>query len=56
MDYFIQPGDENALLDLLKQTTHLNLAEKQKNILEHFKNKLSFEAIANRIQEVAGNL
>lgn len=46
-------ANENALLNALVQTQALNIEEKQKNCLTYFKSNLSFEAIANRIQEIA---
>jgi len=51
-----EPGSETALLSALMQTKNLNIPEKQSKSLEHFRNKLSFEAIANRIQEIARSL
>jgi glycosyltransferase involved in cell wall biosynthesis len=49
-------GSENALLAALRQTMQLDIQEKRNKTLEHFKNKLSFEAIAGKIQEVAASL
>jgi glycosyltransferase involved in cell wall biosynthesis len=51
-----KPGDENALLAALIQTTRLDLQEKRNKALEHFKKNLSFEAIAGKIQEAAASL
>ncbi len=51
-----EPGNENALLDVLNQTLALNIAEKQKLSLEYFKTNLSFEAIAAKIQEIARSI
>lgn len=51
-----EPGNEQALLDALKLSTEINLEEKQKAALEYFRSNLSFEAIAERIQEVADSL
>jgi len=49
-------GNENALLNALLKTEASNIEEKRKNCLEYFKSNLSFEAIANRIQEIATGL
>lgn len=49
-------GDENDLLDALIKTQTIDLKKKQKNCLNYFRSNLSFEAIANRIQEIAAGL
>jgi len=49
-------ADENALLNALVQTQASNIEEKKKNCLAYFKSNLSFEAIANRIQDIAAGL
>jgi len=49
-------ANEDALLNALVRTEALNMEEKQKNCLTYFKSNLSFEAIANRIQEIATGL
>ena len=51
-----KPGDENALLAALIQTPQMDVQEKRNKALAHFKNNLSFEAIAGKIQEVAASL
>jgi glycosyltransferase involved in cell wall biosynthesis len=51
-----EPGDEVELLDALLQTQQLDIKEKQKASLEYFRSNLSFEAIAQKIQEVATSL
>lgn len=51
-----EPGNEDALLAALKQTQHLNIKEKQAASLSYFKSHLSFEAIAQKIQEIADSL
>jgi glycosyltransferase involved in cell wall biosynthesis len=51
-----QAGNENALLTALRQTTKIDISEKQKLSLEYFRSTLSFEAIAQRIQEIAASL
>jgi glycosyltransferase involved in cell wall biosynthesis len=49
-------GSETELLTALKQTGHLDLAEKRSRCLSYFKSNLSFEAIAKRIQEIVAAL
>jgi len=49
-------GNEEALLAALIETGKLNMKEKRELCLEQFKKKLSFEAIANKIQEIAESL
>jgi len=51
-----EAGNENALLATLIQTMQMDLQEKRKKALEHFKNQLSFEAIARKIQELVVSL
>lgn len=51
-----EPGNEGALLAALEQTRHIDIKEKQAESLNYFKSNLSFEAIAKRIQEIAGSL
>jgi glycosyltransferase involved in cell wall biosynthesis len=51
-----EAGNENALLSALKQTMQIDVQEKRNKTLEQFKNKLSFEAIAGKIQEVVASL
>ena len=47
------PGDEHALLKVLTETETINIAKKRAVTMEHFKRKLSFEAIATDIQRIA---
>jgi glycosyltransferase involved in cell wall biosynthesis len=51
-----EPGNEAALLAALGQTESLNTAEKRNRSLAHFKENLSFEAIALKIQQIASAL
>jgi glycosyltransferase involved in cell wall biosynthesis len=51
-----EAGNAEALLDALYQIQSTNLVEKQKTSLKYFNSNLSFEAIASRIQEIAGSL
>ncbi|MHB8208912.1 glycosyltransferase family 4 protein [Mucilaginibacter sp.] len=46
-------ANEDALLNALVQTQASNIEKKQQNCLNYFKSNLSFDAIANRIQEIA---
>ncbi|HTD40047.1 MAG TPA: glycosyltransferase family 4 protein [Mucilaginibacter sp.] len=54
--FLYEAGNEAALLSTLHQIDKIDLAEKQKASLEYFRSKLSFEAIAKRIQEIAESL
>jgi len=49
-------GNEQALLDSLLSTDTLDRRKKRQLCLQHFEEKLSFEAIADRIQKIAGTL
>lgn len=49
-------GNEEALLSALVETGKLDGAEKRELCLEQFSKKLSFEAIASRIQEISKEL
>ncbi|HEY8780550.1 MAG TPA: glycosyltransferase family 4 protein [Mucilaginibacter sp.] len=51
-----EAGNEAALLSALIQTKDLDIDEKRGKSLEYFREKLSFEAIAKRIEEIAGYL
>ena len=51
-----EAGNEEALLSALIRTMDLNMPEKQSKSLDYFREKLSFEAIAGRIQEIAASL
>jgi glycosyltransferase involved in cell wall biosynthesis len=51
-----EAGSENALLPALKQTMTIDLEDMRNKILKHFKDKLSFEAIARKLHEVAASL
>ncbi|MDB4904284.1 MAG: glycosyltransferase [Mucilaginibacter sp.] len=51
-----EAGNKEALLSALLQTTHLNIHEKQNKSLEYFRKKLSFEAIAQEIKNIASSL
>jgi glycosyltransferase involved in cell wall biosynthesis len=51
-----EPGNETALLEVLKQTRQMNVAEKRRLSIEYYKQNLSFEVIAERIEEIAMNL
>jgi len=51
-----EPGNEVDLLNALLQTQQMNIREKQEISLDYFRKNLSFEAIAQKIQEVAASL
>jgi len=51
-----EPGNETELFAALMQTTQMNIREKQEISLDYFRKNLSFEAIAQKIQEVAASL
>ena len=51
-----EAGNQEALVNTLMQTSHLNIAEKQRKSREYFISNLSFDAIANRIKEIAASL
>lgn len=50
------PGDEKALLSALTEIEKINMAEKRALSVQHFKTKLSFDAIATDIQQIAEGL
>ncbi|WP_428663336.1 glycosyltransferase family 4 protein [Runella sp.] len=51
-----QAGNEEALVDVLMQTQHMNLATKRQSALNYFRENLSFQAIARQIQSIASSL
>jgi glycosyltransferase involved in cell wall biosynthesis len=51
-----EAGNTQALLNALLQTLQINMDEKQQATLSYYKDNLSFEAIAGRIEEVALSL
>lgn len=51
-----KPGDEEALIWALQQAANLNTEEEKIKVLKHFKNELSFEAIAVRFQTILNSL
>ncbi len=54
--FLYKAGDEKELLSVLLETIKMNTMEMRARTLQQFKNKLSFEAIAAKIQEVAASL
>ena len=48
-----EPGNEAELLSALKQCDELDIMEKQETALEYFESDLSFEAIADKIEDIA---
>ena len=54
--FLYEVGNEDALLNALIKTEAFTIAEKRENCLVYFQSNLSFEAIAQRIQEIAARL
>ncbi|MGZ3754309.1 MAG: glycosyltransferase family 4 protein [Mucilaginibacter sp.] len=54
--FLYQPGNEQQLLDLLLQTSQIDLASKRASCLAYFKSNLSFEAISKQIVAIAARL
>lgn len=54
--FLYDAGNQTALLSALQQIEKIDLAEKKKASLEHFRTKLSFGVIATRIQEIAESI
>jgi glycosyltransferase involved in cell wall biosynthesis len=50
------PGDSEALLLALRKAAGMDLEKEKSKVLEQFKSNLSFEAIARKIQTLAGSL
>jgi glycosyltransferase involved in cell wall biosynthesis len=50
------PGNEQAMLSALNQTLQMDVEAKRQLTLKHFKNTLSFEAIAGKISKIAASL
>ena len=51
-----EPGDDKGLLKILLQTGTLNMEEEKNKVLQQFKEELSFEAIAKKINTVINSL
>jgi glycosyltransferase involved in cell wall biosynthesis len=51
-----EPGNDAALLKKLLEAVDLNKEEEQKKVVKQFKNELSFEAIATKIETVIASL
>lgn len=54
--YLYEPGDEKALLRLLLQTNTINHEQKRQECILYFKQKLSFEAIAETLHQTLSSL
>jgi glycosyltransferase involved in cell wall biosynthesis len=54
--FLYKAGNEDALHSALIHTMQTDTQQKRTKTLEHFKNELSFEAIAGKIQEVTASL
>ena len=53
---FFEPGNEDALLKILLQTSTMNIENERAKAFQQFKNELSFEAIAKKIEQVIASL
>jgi glycosyltransferase involved in cell wall biosynthesis len=51
-----EPGSETALLEALKQTQQLNVPEQSAKAIAWYKSNLSFEAIAQQMEDIAASL
>ncbi|MDP9047553.1 MAG: glycosyltransferase, partial [Bacteroidota bacterium] len=51
-----EPGNQQELLSALFQTQTINKSAKRTNTLAYFEQKLSFEAIASQIHNIAATL
>ena len=47
-----EPGNEESLLATLLQTLHMDIKKERSKVLQQFKDELSFEAIAKKIERV----
>ncbi len=54
--FLYNPGDENALVFTLRQIMKIDVQVKRNDVLEHFKQELSFDAISRKINKVAAYL
>ena len=45
-------GDANGLLNALKKTIEINIEKERQNVLQQFRNELSFEAIAAKVDKM----
>jgi len=51
-----QPGNDKDLLSVLLKTREMDLETEKSKVLQHFKEELSFEAIARKIEQVITKL
>lgn len=51
-----EPGNQEALQNVLLQAVKMDIAKEKNKVISQFKEKLSFEAIAQKIQEIAASL
>jgi glycosyltransferase involved in cell wall biosynthesis len=54
--FLYKAGDKEALLSALMHAVQADITVKRNKTLDHFRNHLSFEAIANKIQDIAASL
>lgn len=54
--FLYEPGNDKALLEILLQTPEIDMGKEQAKVLKQFKEELSFEAIAGKINKVISSL
>jgi len=54
--FLFEPGNEDALTTVLKRSTKISIHNEKEKVLQQFYRHLSFDAIAEKIQEIAGSL
>ncbi len=54
--FLYEAGNENALLSVINDALRANVEQTKNKIINHFKQELSFEAIARKLQEIAAAL
>ena len=53
---YFEPGNADALFSLLKESTHLDLNDNKKIVLDLFRDNLSFKAISDKFQKILESL
>nr|WP_294794408.1 glycosyltransferase family 4 protein [uncultured Mucilaginibacter sp.] len=54
--FLFEPGNETALLSALLHTQQVDMQKLKKATLNHFRSRLSFEAIADKIAEISSTI
>ncbi|MGZ8524673.1 MAG: glycosyltransferase family 4 protein [Chitinophagaceae bacterium] len=54
--FLYEPGNDKALLEILLQTPKMDMQKERDKVLKQFKDELSFEAIAGKINKVINSL